>query len=297
MKLSDSYDSQPVATPKHTDGDAPKVPTARPVAMDVLATRQEPRSPIFLDDISRRDAWIDIGLMILLVVGLSIAAELVATTVFEVLVGLSSDDPAWEQHDFTRYLRVPILAIRVGVTLTIIIFLLKTRRQPATSVGLTARAPLLDSLIGVVSMGVAFGFILVWQVAIWILWPDALRQMQQNAGRIMNLIPKMHPLTLGALSLAVGLYEELIFRGFLMTRLRRATGSWMLAVLLSTAVFTLPHAVDQEWIALVPVGILSLCMSLVTIWRRSIIPAIIGHFLFDWVQFMYLYVMAGDQWT
>jgi hypothetical protein len=49
--------------------------------------------------------------------------------------------------------------------------------------------------------------------------------------------------------------------------------------------------------ALVVVAILSLVFSLATIWRRSIIPAIIAHALFDLSQLLLLYVQAGDSWT
>jgi membrane protease YdiL (CAAX protease family) len=121
--------------------------------------------------------------------------------------------------------------------------------------------------------------------------------MDENVERILELIPNMSLLVFGGVALVIGLYEELLFRGFLMPRLRRWTGSWTIAVLISTALFTALHAFDQTTGALVPIGILSLVFSLVTIWRRSIVPAIIGHFLFDWSQFIGLYVIAGDRWT
>jgi membrane protease YdiL (CAAX protease family) len=97
-------------------------------------------------------------------------------------------------------------------------------------------------------------------------------------------------------TLLIGLWEELVFRGFLMPRLRRATGSWAIAVLLSTAVFAALHVIDQVPAALVLVTVLSLMFSLVTIWRRSIVPAVVAHALFDLGVFMTLYYQAGDQW-
>lgn len=277
--------------PEDRDGDSdpPVVPTARPVAAVVVEAPRESRSPIYLDDISRRDAWIDIGLIVFVFVGLSVAAELVIVLWFERFTGISRNEAAWAESDLVRYLPTTLVVVRLGITILIITALLALRRLPAASVGLTARALLVDSVAGVVSVGVASACILGSMQSVWVLWPDVIRQMQENADLIRNLIPKMHPLALGALSLAVGLYEELLFRGFLMTRLRRATGSWVLAVLISSVVFILPHAVDQQWIALLPIGILSLCMSLVTIWRRSIVPAIIGHFLFDWVMLISIY--------
>jgi membrane protease YdiL (CAAX protease family) len=152
-------------------------------------------------------------------------------------------------------------------------------------------------LLGVVAMAASYGLIMVWQVLVWYFWPEFMDDMNENVDRLLALVPKAHPLTFGALALAVGLYEELIFRGFIMPRLRRATQSWVIAVVLSTALFTLPHLLEQTVSALIPITILSVVFSLVTIWRKSVVPAIIGHFLFNWSQFVGLYVVGGDNWT
>jgi len=53
---------------------------------------------------------------------------------------------------------------------------------------------------------------------------------------------------------------------------------------------------DQVPLALVAVTLLSLVFSVLTIWRRSIVPAIWAHAMFDWSQFMLLYYSAGDAW-
>ena len=82
-----------------------------------------------------------------------------------------------------------------------------------------------------------------------------------------------------------------------MTRLRRTTGSWTLAVLISTAVFTGLHAIEQTLPALLLITILSLVFSVVTIWRKSIIPAVVAHALFDFSQFLLMSLTAGDSWT
>ena len=61
-------------------------------------------------------------------------------------------------------------------------------------------------------------------------------------------------------------------------------------------IFTVLHAGDQELAALGPITILALVFSVMTIWRKSIVPAIVAHFLFDWSQFLFLYYSAGDNW-
>ena len=81
-----------------------------------------------------------------------------------------------------------------------------------------------------------------------------------------------------------------------MTRLRRLTGGWTWAAIVSSIVFIVPHLVEQKAIALVPIGILAAVFCLVTIWRRSIVPAIVGHWLVNWSQILGLSFVNGDAW-
>ena len=73
--------------------------------------------------------------------------------------------------------------------------------------------------------------------------PRGLRPEKAQAA--LAMVPRLHPLGYVGVAAMVGIYEEIVFRGFLMTRLRRATGSWFVAVLASTALFTSLHAFDQ----------------------------------------------------
>jgi membrane protease YdiL (CAAX protease family) len=118
----------------------------------------------------------------------------------------------------------------------------------------------------------------------------------KNADMIMKAVPRVSPALFLFVSLVIGYYEELIFRGILMTRLRRVTGSWALAVIGNSAVFIPLHLMDQAAAALLAVASLSLIFSIVTIWRRSLVPAILAHALFDFTMFVQLYYTAGDQW-
>ena len=67
--------------------------------------------------------------------------------------------------------------------------------------------------------------------------------------------------------------------------------------MLSTALFVSLHTLDQEAVVIIPITILSLVFSVVTIWRRSVVPAIVGHWLFDLYAFLGLYYWAGDKWA
>ena len=239
----------------------------------------------------------DVGALIVLLAIASVAAEVLAITLIGILIGGPFEAFDLDEDVLGRIALVPVLAFRALATMVVIAAIVRRRRQSALSVGVGRSGFAVNLLLGIAAMGVSYGLIWIWQLFAWYCWPGLIDDMDENVERILELVPNMSLLAFGGVALVIGLYEELFFRGFLMPRLRRCTGSWTFAVLFSTALFTALHAFDQTTGALVPIAILSLVFSLVTIWRRSVVPAIIGHFLFDWSQFIGLYVIAGDRWT
>lgn len=80
-----------------------------------------------------------------------------------------------------------------------------------------------------------------------------------------------------ALAISAGVVEETFFRGFLEPRL---------GVGATTVLFVLAHlSYDQPWM-LVGVTLLSLGFSALCRWRRTIVPAVIAHTVFDAIQLL-----------
>ena len=75
--------------------------------------------------------------------------------------------------------------------------------------------------------------------------------------------------------------EELLFRGYAMQRIQELTGSRTIAILLSCAVFTIDHVSSWGWSHEITVGIASLALSLLYLWRRNLWVNIIAHFIVD----------------
>jgi len=276
------------------------VPLASPVDWSGESGATTPTHEILLAGSSRRSAWIDLARAVILMVGFEMCMGVALGFLFCMDAGIG--EPVASEQDFgsaelNRAVFFPALGIRALGCLAIIALIVRSRRQTATSLGLHRDRWRGNIGVGVGSTVAVYLLILVTAPMLWLLWPDMWKLMEENAQRILALIPKLHPLGFVGVSLVVGLYEEILFRGFLMTRLRRATGSWPIAVIVSTAIFAALHLVDQTAPAVVWVTVLSLVFSLVTIWRKSIIPAIVGHFLFDLSQFLNLYFQAGDQWS
>jgi len=277
-------------TPVGSDGS--QVPVARPVTVPVAQVADVERSLFRLERSSALSVWIDTGILILCIV----AFEVCMTSVAYVGTGIGAAQSAISSSDFTdlegavtRTVLVPMLLLRAAVTCGIIWVIVTTRKQGRVSVGLGCRNGLVDVGIGVAALPVVFGLIYLVMLPIMIFCPALREQMGQNIGRITAMVPKLSLIGFCLFALVIGFYEELIFRGFLLTRLRRGTSSWFVAVILSSILFTLPHAMDQTTIALVPVGILALSFSALTIWRRSIIPSVVAHWLWNFSQFVMVY--------
>ena len=287
--MGDEYESGYAApTP-----DAEPVPAGIPLARPVTPPYAAPTPEILLLGSTRKAVWADLGAVIVILVGF----ELCAQTVLAFITGVVNLPFEVPDAEITRIMLIPLLPARAALTFTVIALLLRSRRQSFRSIGIGRPGLGIDLLLGVGAMTTAYGIIIVWIVITWLGWPEAIDKLSENADQIMALVPKQSPFGFLLLALLIGLYEEVLFRGFIMTRLRRATGSWTLAVLLSTVVFVAPHMIDQVTMALIPITILSVVFSLVTIWRHSIVPAIVGHWLFNLSQFLSLYFFEGESWA
>jgi membrane protease YdiL (CAAX protease family) len=78
--------------------------------------------------------------------------------------------------------------------------------------------------------------------------------------------------------IAVG--EETMFRGYLILRLKEATGNVPLAVVLSTMLFALGHT-HLGTAGMATVGMVGLCFAGLYVWTESLLAPIVVHFLYD----------------
>jgi membrane protease YdiL (CAAX protease family) len=78
----------------------------------------------------------------------------------------------------------------------------------------------------------------------------------------------------------VAFSEEIIFRGYLITRLSAVTGSTALAVFLSAVIFSLGHGYEGAT-GVISVGTMGLLLALAYVWRGSLVIPIVIHFLQD----------------
>ncbi|MBI5863951.1 MAG: CPBP family intramembrane metalloprotease [Planctomycetes bacterium] len=119
---------------------------------------------------------------------------------------------------------------------------------------------------------------------------ESLLRDLEHRQELMKAVPVQSAWIVASLSLAVGLHEELLFRGLLLTHIRRATGHWWRALLFSSIFFGLLHF-TQGWFAVIQVTGLAVLLGVFFITSRSLLAVAAAHFAFDFCQFQLIHVM------
>jgi membrane protease YdiL (CAAX protease family) len=89
------------------------------------------------------------------------------------------------------------------------------------------------------------------------------------------------------LVIVVAVTEETIFRGYLLLRFENLTGSRAASVIISSALFALGHA--YEGLANVgAIGVLGIILSLIFLWRKSLVSLVVIHLLIDFYPLVLL---------
>lgn len=135
-----------------------------------------------------------------------------------------------------------------------------------------------------------FGFYLAGTIAFmfvtwcipddWFFAPNLINVLSPPSG------PNEYPLLLAG-SIANGMGEELVVRGYLISRLEALTGSTWLAVLATTAMFASYH-IYQGGEAVIGIFAFGLVFAYAFVRLRSIWPVFIAHAIADFVGLMSL---------
>jgi uncharacterized protein len=88
------------------------------------------------------------------------------------------------------------------------------------------------------------------------------------------------------LVLRAAVTEEIIFRGYIIEKVRRLTGSVVLAVIVSAAAFTYAHLGGWGPVQLISVAAAAVILALLYVWRRDLPSNMLAHFLADAAGFL-----------
>jgi membrane protease YdiL (CAAX protease family) len=83
------------------------------------------------------------------------------------------------------------------------------------------------------------------------------------------------------ISARAAIVEEVIYRGYIIERVEKFTGSKWLAFIISVAAFTLGHLAYWGLGHLIIVGLAAVVLALFYLWRRDLMCNMLAHFIMD----------------
>jgi membrane protease YdiL (CAAX protease family) len=117
----------------------------------------------------------------------------------------------------------------------------------------------------------------IGQLSIRLITPQ-----QQDTAAFRSMVPQKIEEALAFLivGLSAGFVEEFVFRGYLQKQLQALFGNTLVASVVQVALFTQGH-LYQGTARLVPVALIGALLTFVALWRRSLVPGMIGHAVGD----------------
>jgi membrane protease YdiL (CAAX protease family) len=165
-------------------------------------------------------------------------------------------------------------AIWWSFAVILLLWLRYVEHLPFASIGL--RRPTLKTI----GCGVLAGIALIVIIPLFHL--DATHSGTVRQGILNN--PLWYRLML---VIRAAVVEEILFRGYLIEKVRQLTGSSVLAVVVSVAAFTYAHLSGWGAVHLIPVFAGGVVFALLYVWRRDLPCNMIGHFIVDGIGFLF----------
>jgi uncharacterized protein len=165
------------------------------------------------------------------------------------------------------------------LTAALIAYVLRIERRPLAS--LCLKSPTWKSLgIGVAAALVMFG----GMAAIYLVVFPALGLSSNPSGlSAIQQLPAWFRIMLVA---RAAVFEELLYRGFMIERLSEITGRRWLAAIVSLGLFTFAHLGYWGWAHLIVAGFGGAVLTGLYLWRRDLASNMIAHFFTDAIAFL-----------
>ncbi len=187
------------------------------------------------------------------------------------------------------------LALRGLCMIAFVIVLARSDGQSLRQLGLVRRQAPREIVMGLPAMIGAMGANLIVAVPIGLVglaFKDALPGLARTRSEGLRIFTAQGTdaralLAFAATAVFAAAFEELVFRGFLVPRLKRVTGSWIAAVVLSSALFASGHLYEGA-AALFQTFAIGAYFALLLLRRGRLESAIVGHALFNVVMFAFI---------
>ncbi len=275
------------------DPQPPEMPSDGPPGIPVARPASSPPVPVARPGPPAEDRWwAPRPITRLQALGdiLLVAAVLVIPQAAAMLIG-SSVHTAPEPVPASRVLvaNSMIWAVVAAVAL----YLTYRSGQPLASIGIRRENPFAAVGAGISSTIAIYAAVLVTALAMAVLVQPSRQTMTAPVRQIEQLLgPPSWPAIFGVAATAA-VFEEIVFRGFLLTRLRVIAGNWARAVAIGAVLFAAPHIWEGPWavVLIVPVAVV---LSITFIARRALAAPMVAHFLFNFLQLAAIRAMQGS---
>ncbi len=174
-----------------------------------------------------------------------------------------------------------------GILSTLIIgFILHKNRQPISSIGLHFNDISREIAVAIIAFfGIITSICIIGMIAFFVLDSNQIKEINQNNTEIAKMFVNMPVWAVPLFCIFVGYYEELVFRGFFITRLRSLLHNDWLAIIIAGAVFASAHFYEGIFKMIMIFG-LACVLGGIFIIRKSLIAPIIIHTLFNFTFIM-----------
>jgi membrane protease YdiL (CAAX protease family) len=185
--------------------------------------------------------------------------------------------------------------LRAVCVTALVLLLLRAAGQSPAVLGLVRDGAGRDALLGIALTAGAFATalasgLLVAGVAAIAHAGFVEKETAQRSGLLVDLFGDTPVGAFAAAMVVTATFEEVVFRGFLVPRLRHITGSWAFAIALSSLAFGSGH-IYEGWTGVAQTAALGVFFSLAFLRRARLVPVVVAHASFNAVVFGLLMAM------
>ncbi|UCD28900.1 MAG: CPBP family intramembrane metalloprotease [Planctomycetota bacterium] len=192
----------------------------------------------------------------------------------------------WPAEDTRWYFIWESMGVGATVMLTCVL-MLRIAGHKAITIGWVFKDFHVNVGLGVAAFVVTVIVLIMFASFLIVIYPDILSQPSAAQQAIEGSFPRLSIPVIILMTLFVALWEEFVFRGFVLTRLYALFRRWWLAVLVGSAVFGMMH-IYEGLLAVLLIFILGMIMGSLLVWRKSLLPSITFHLMHNLVMFLLL---------
>ena len=177
-------------------------------------------------------------------------------------------------QNFLGFAKITVIILAATIAVPAIMMALFLTRSPAKSLKLNLCSP--AAACAAMLMAIMLNPLFTWFTGlVMIVYPPSgdMFVLQEAVSGILGTAPNIFAI-LAVFALAPAIFEELAFRGFILSGLQSLRNKWQ-AILMTSILFGVAHGVLQQSVITCVVGVV---MAIIAVQTKSIFPCMLFHF-------------------